>query len=98
MLPSKASSRSARTQRLLVSLPPRDIVPRPRSCQTSAVSFYEYLITLGREVGLFWMQKPTGACVLFMLNRYIFLLNNVLGALYWAPQSEQVRARSPVKV
>ena len=44
------------------------------------------------------MQKPTGACVLFMLNRYIFLLNNVLGALYWAPQSEQVRARSPVKV
>ncbi|KAI0730600.1 hypothetical protein C8Q76DRAFT_782288 [Earliella scabrosa] len=79
MLPSKASSRSARTQRLL----------------TSAVSFYEYLITLGPEVGLFWMQKPTGACVLFMLNRYIFLLNNVLGALYWAPQSERMYALLP---
>ena len=32
---------------------------------------YEYLITLGDEVELFWGKRFTGASLLFFLNRYL---------------------------
>lgn len=38
---------------------------------------YEYLITLEREVQLFWKGKWTGAAVLFYFNRYLSLFVNI---------------------
>ncbi|KAI0716577.1 hypothetical protein C8Q76DRAFT_616795, partial [Earliella scabrosa] len=40
---------------------------------------YDYVITFGREVDLFWTTKLTGASVLFFTNRYVTLLFNALG-------------------
>ena len=38
-----------------------------------ALIFYEYIITFGQEVELFWRGKLTGAVILFMANRYFSL-------------------------
>ena len=38
--------------------------------------YYEHLITLGREIELFWIQPASGATILFTANRYIFFLSN----------------------
>ncbi len=35
-----------------------------------AMFWYEYIITLDREINLFWNKKITGATVLFLVNRY----------------------------
>ena len=42
-----------------------------------AVLFYEYAITLGREIQLFWRSPFTGATGLFFGNRYLTLSYNV---------------------
>ncbi|KAI0628205.1 hypothetical protein C8Q77DRAFT_1068559 [Trametes polyzona] len=39
---------------------------------------YECLITLDREVSLVWQRKFTGASILFLTNRYIPILVNIL--------------------
>ncbi|KAH9925000.1 uncharacterized protein BXZ73DRAFT_103378 [Epithele typhae] len=41
----------------------------------SALLIYEYVITFPTEVNLYWpaWRKPTGALVLFALNRYLAL-------------------------
>ncbi|KAH9855446.1 hypothetical protein C2E23DRAFT_901346 [Lenzites betulinus] len=55
-----------------------------------ALLVYEYVITFGMEVGLFWRRKITGATILFLVIRYVALLNyGFLGALTFAPISEQ---------
>ena len=38
---------------------------------------YEYLITLGPEVRLFWRREITGASILFFVNRYVVLFYNL---------------------
>ena len=38
---------------------------------------YEYVITFGEEVELFWKKKFTGATALFVLNRYLLMLDYV---------------------
>ncbi|KAM5541344.1 hypothetical protein V8D89_004898 [Ganoderma adspersum] len=40
----------------------------------SALVLFEYLITFGAEVQLFWRRKLTGASILFFFNRYTRLL------------------------
>ncbi|KAI0764866.1 hypothetical protein C8Q74DRAFT_1174811, partial [Fomes fomentarius] len=42
---------------------------------------YEYIITFDREVSLFWRRRFTGATLLFLLNRYITLLTQLLDSL-----------------
>ncbi|KAI0357258.1 hypothetical protein OH77DRAFT_1422819 [Trametes cingulata] len=50
----------------------------------AAVIFHEYLITLDSEIRLIWRRKITGASVLFMLNRYIFVFQNAITVTsYW---------------
>ncbi|KAI1783671.1 hypothetical protein LXA43DRAFT_1045563 [Ganoderma leucocontextum] len=44
---------------------------------TLALIVYEYLITVGAEVELFWRRKITGASVLFLTNRYLVLFYNL---------------------
>ncbi|KAI0681955.1 hypothetical protein C8T65DRAFT_549747, partial [Cerioporus squamosus] len=41
------------------------------------IVMYEYCITIGQEVRLFWGKKITGAAVLFFFNRYLVLLYNI---------------------
>ncbi len=42
---------------------------------------YEYMITFGREVELFWTGRLTGAAILFFFNRYLSLVVDVYGLL-----------------
>lgn len=61
--------------------------------QLAAFLIYDYVITIGQEVELFWTMQLTGASVLFFANRYITLLFNILGLAALAPfSSTQVRA------
>ena len=39
---------------------------------------YDYLITLGAEIRLFWNLKFSASTILFLANRY-------LSMLYWGP-------------
>ncbi|KAI1786020.1 hypothetical protein LXA43DRAFT_82931, partial [Ganoderma leucocontextum] len=41
---------------------------------TFVLIVYEYFITFGAEVELFWRKKITGSSVLFFPNRYLVLL------------------------
>ncbi|KAI0689455.1 hypothetical protein C8T65DRAFT_817740 [Cerioporus squamosus] len=47
------------------------------SIAVSVIVMYEYCITIGQEVRLFWGKKITGAAVLFFFNRYLVLLYNI---------------------
>ncbi|KAJ8495505.1 hypothetical protein ONZ51_g1676 [Trametes cubensis] len=40
--------------------------------------FYEYGITINSEVRLIWRRKVTGASILFVLNRYIMIMDNIV--------------------
>ncbi|KAI0794568.1 hypothetical protein C8Q74DRAFT_1366001 [Fomes fomentarius] len=80
----------------IVSVYPAYLLQEYTDAATATTCFYEYIITFGLEYELFWKRKLTGAWVLFMLNRYTFLLNNVLGALYWMPQSLKVGCYIPL--
>ena len=60
----------------------------------SALTIFEYAITLDSEVSLFWKGKVTGAVVLFFLNRYVNLAILVYGlASVVIPYTNEVRAR-----
>ncbi|RPD53366.1 hypothetical protein L227DRAFT_617040 [Lentinus tigrinus ALCF2SS1-6] len=58
----------------------------------SALCFYDYIITFALEVNLFWGQKITGTWIIFILNRYLILLNYILSAFYWMPQTAKTYA------
>ena len=47
-----------------------------------ALFAYEYLITLSREVDLFWKRKFTMASAPFIVNRYLVLAVNILDMPY----------------
>ncbi|KAI0659997.1 hypothetical protein C8Q70DRAFT_1053251 [Cubamyces menziesii] len=44
----------------------------------AALIFHEYFITLDSEVRLIWRRRITGASILFFLNRYIMIFDNVI--------------------
>ena len=44
-----------------------------------ALYVYEYIITFGREVDLFWKRKITLAAVIFFASRYISLCFHLFG-------------------
>ena len=58
-----------------------------------ALLVYEYFITFGAEVNLFWRQKLTAAAAFFFLNRYIVLANAAYSNWldFTPPQTVQVR-------
>ncbi|TFK82801.1 hypothetical protein K466DRAFT_603385 [Polyporus arcularius HHB13444] len=49
---------------------------------------YEYVITFGQEVDLFWKRRWTGASLLFFLNRYLALLLILCGMLEYVPKTD----------
>ena len=40
--------------------------------------FYDYMLTLDKEAKLFWKRKISGASLLFLFNRYLTVLTQVL--------------------
>ncbi|KAI0763840.1 hypothetical protein BD413DRAFT_642322 [Trametes elegans] len=65
-------------------------------CPIAVLAFltYEYFITLDREVTLFWRRSRTGASVLFLTNRYLPLLVNVLNISSLGRMSDAIPASS----
>ena len=50
---------------------------------------YEYLITLEREVELFWKGGSTSATALFAVNRYLTLGLRVANLMGFVPMSDE---------
>ena len=56
--------------------------------------FYDYFITLGREVELFWMGPVSGATYLYFANRYLTLVEKIFNFFPYIPHlSQSVRSR-----
>ena len=52
---------------------------------------YDYLLTFGSETTFFWkLRRPNGALILFLLNRYLTLVVQIINWAPWPP-SFQVR-------
>ncbi|RPD59958.1 hypothetical protein L227DRAFT_575959 [Lentinus tigrinus ALCF2SS1-6] len=49
----------------------------------------EYFVHLPREVELFWKRRVTGASVLFLSNRYLMPLSELVQILTYGPMSEK---------
>ncbi|TFK91862.1 hypothetical protein K466DRAFT_467551, partial [Polyporus arcularius HHB13444] len=47
----------------------------------AALVVYDFVITLDREIKLFWTRRLTGATVLFFTIRYMPLLYGILGVV-----------------
>ncbi|KAI0794518.1 hypothetical protein C8Q74DRAFT_1365958 [Fomes fomentarius] len=49
------------------------------ACAFAVLAFviYDYAITLGQEIEMFWKRKFTGATALFLLNRYLLVLDYI---------------------
>ncbi|KAI0365133.1 hypothetical protein BV20DRAFT_973561 [Pilatotrama ljubarskyi] len=60
---------------------------------TIALFVYDSVITVDKEVGLFWRRKLTGASLLFFLNRYIFLAGSLLELGGLSPMSAATCSR-----
>ncbi|KAH9944974.1 uncharacterized protein BXZ73DRAFT_38142 [Epithele typhae] len=56
---------------------------------------YDYTITFGREVDLFWTKRFSGATVLFIANKYISLINHLFDLSLFLPirVSDRVNVR-----
>ena len=65
-----------------------------RLSPVTALVFYEYAITLGQEIDMFWKRRFTGATALFLLNRYLLVLSSTLVVAAEGVTSVQAR-RSP---
>ena len=52
--------------------------------------YYDYMITLDREVSLIWGQRFTAASTLFILNRYVALLKYPVYIAALSQLSDQV--------
>ena len=55
---------------------------------------YEWCITFGDEVNLFWRNKMSLATCLFVLNRYVPLMDQVMAWVNLVILSEEVRTLS----
>ncbi|RDX51358.1 hypothetical protein OH76DRAFT_326784 [Lentinus brumalis] len=60
----------------------------------AALLSYDYLLTLDKEVELFWNWRSTGATALFMVNRYLVMILRLANLVGFMPMSDQVRDRS----
>ena len=56
-----------------------------------AFMLFDHAITLGQEIDLFWRRGWTGASAIFLLNRYLAVVNFVLAMCEYAPKTELVR-------
>ncbi|KAH9913155.1 uncharacterized protein BXZ73DRAFT_107035 [Epithele typhae] len=55
----------------------------------AVILIFDYLLTFGREVNFFWNRRVSGSTVLFILNRYLALIFQILSFLGFHPFSDQ---------
>ncbi|EIW53124.1 uncharacterized protein TRAVEDRAFT_53535 [Trametes versicolor FP-101664 SS1] len=48
------------------------------------IMMWHYLLTLDQEVAYFWRHRPTGACALFLANRYLTLIVSIYNTPWWS--------------
>lgn len=62
------------------------------NCVFTAVTIYDWIFTLPNEIRIIWSQKMTGAKVLFVLNRYLWIALSVAVVMFdqWAGVSDAV--------
>ncbi|RPD57191.1 hypothetical protein L227DRAFT_507023, partial [Lentinus tigrinus ALCF2SS1-6] len=66
---------------------------------SAALLLYDYLLTLDKEIELFWNWKSTGATALFMVNRYLVMILRLANLAGFVPMSDQVhRCAIAVKI
>ena len=58
-----------------------ELFVRIHHLKTSALIFFEYLLTFDQEVRLFWGKKLTGAVALFFVNRYTTIIYTIYDML-----------------
>ncbi|RDX51327.1 hypothetical protein OH76DRAFT_1481606 [Lentinus brumalis] len=58
----------------------------------AALLSYDYLLTLHKEVELFWNWRFTGATALFMVNRYLVMIIRLVNLVGFMHMSNQVSA------
>ncbi|RPD57175.1 hypothetical protein L227DRAFT_578088 [Lentinus tigrinus ALCF2SS1-6] len=58
---------------------------------SAALLLYDYLLTIDKEIKLFWSWKSTGATALFMVNRYLVIILRLANLAGFVPMSDQVR-------
>ncbi|KAH9906593.1 uncharacterized protein BXZ73DRAFT_110455 [Epithele typhae] len=52
---------------------------------------FDYLLTFSREVEFFWKRRVSGATILFITNRYLLLLDQLLSLVQSRGFSDEVR-------
>ncbi|TFK80697.1 hypothetical protein K466DRAFT_648600 [Polyporus arcularius HHB13444] len=55
----------------------------------AALLSYDYLLTLDKEVELFWNWRSTGATALFMVNRYLVMILRLANLVGFMPMPDQ---------
>ena len=61
--------------------------------------FYDYILTLDKEVGLFWKKRISGASLLFLCNRYLTLLTQMFDMVqFTTDMSDEVRVCCTLQV
>ena len=64
-----------------------------------AFYIYEYIITLDREVELFWKAPVSWAKIVYFVNRYLTFTEKILTLLLWLPHmSPKVRSYGKVRM
>ncbi|RDX51746.1 hypothetical protein OH76DRAFT_1481264 [Lentinus brumalis] len=68
------------------------------SCAATALVLYEHAITLGTEVQQVWKREVSGATVLFILTRYMTLLNRLFVAISLSPIHSREAASTSILI
>ena len=54
---------------------------------------YDYVLTLPSEVTLMWKSKPTGAMILFLVNRYSFIVDWIFNVVSSIIETRDIKVR-----
>ena len=57
----------------------------------AALILYDHLLTLKREIRLYWRRDWNGATILFFCNKYLIMLLYLYGLSGFFPMSDSVR-------
>ena len=58
----------------------------------TALIVYDVFLTHELEIGLIWRRRFSGVTILYFLNRYLYILSNVLSIVQlWSERSREVR-------
>lgn len=62
------------------------------SNRLAAVTAFDWLVTFSDEIRLMWSRRMTGAKVLFLLNRYLWMISTILQVMLdlWAEPDNAV--------